>query len=413
MTIVILCIDRDNDVGRKTPYKGPVIGWDKNLEAAKSLGLKDPTDTDVNALFGALKIAKEIKAEIVTLTGDKHVGVISDRQIANQLDLMMKKLKPDSVIFVSDGLDDEQVIPIIQSRVKIDSVHRVVVRQSKELEKAYFKLANFMGEVTSDPQLARLLFGLPGLVFLLLALWGAQALSLIIGVVGAYLLIKGFGLEETLFDKAEEFVKSLSVERVSTLLYFICIVSWGLGFVESWQDLSNTHLSTLDAESAMNTLAFFMINSNSIYFFMIGFAAILFAKIGDDWKLKNFIGVKKYLVVGGFAVVVKNVLDAMAQYIVVEEFGVTDFLLAGTIVLVSLLAWIKLVEYIFKPEIDLILHIIDEYTGLTVVNEKGEDLGKVKRVVVENLEVKEIVTKRKIYGRKDILSFGEKITVKI
>ncbi len=39
---------------------------------------------------------------------------------------------------MSDGAEDESIVPIIQSRVKIDSVRRVVVKQSEHLESTFY-----------------------------------------------------------------------------------------------------------------------------------------------------------------------------------------------------------------------------------------------------------------------------------
>jgi len=36
---LVLCIDRDNDFGRKTGIKSPIIGREENLKAAQSLAL--------------------------------------------------------------------------------------------------------------------------------------------------------------------------------------------------------------------------------------------------------------------------------------------------------------------------------------------------------------------------------------
>ncbi|MBD3262253.1 MAG: DUF373 family protein, partial [Candidatus Altiarchaeales archaeon] len=175
MDTIVLCVDRDDDIGRHTGVRGPIVGVERNLRIAQRLALTDPADTDVNALYGALKLARDQGLEIATLTGDKNVGLVSDKKIARQLDKIIKEHNPKNVIVVTDGLDDEQVIPIIQSRVKINSVKTIVVRQSKELEKAYFKLTHFLKEISQEPDLARLIFGLPGIALMLLAIGGENA----------------------------------------------------------------------------------------------------------------------------------------------------------------------------------------------------------------------------------------------
>ncbi len=48
MVTLVLAIDRDNDLGRKTGIRSPVIGREANLAAAQELGLADPEESDTN-----------------------------------------------------------------------------------------------------------------------------------------------------------------------------------------------------------------------------------------------------------------------------------------------------------------------------------------------------------------------------
>lgn len=40
--VLVLCIDRDNDLGEKTGIAGPVMGRENNAEAAKKMMIVDP-----------------------------------------------------------------------------------------------------------------------------------------------------------------------------------------------------------------------------------------------------------------------------------------------------------------------------------------------------------------------------------
>lgn len=78
--ILILCIDRDNDLFEKGRVNGPLIGRERNLEGALALSLADPEDPDSNAIYYAIKTFDGMKAEgenveIATLTGDKKLRV--------------------------------------------------------------------------------------------------------------------------------------------------------------------------------------------------------------------------------------------------------------------------------------------------------------------------------------------------
>ena len=59
--VLVLAIDIDNDLYRKTRLSGPVIGRESNLSAAAALALADPQDTDANTMFEAVRKYDELK----------------------------------------------------------------------------------------------------------------------------------------------------------------------------------------------------------------------------------------------------------------------------------------------------------------------------------------------------------------
>lgn len=59
--ILIICIDRDNDLFEKARVVGPIVGRENNLSAATSLALADPEDPDSNAIFYAIKVYDQFK----------------------------------------------------------------------------------------------------------------------------------------------------------------------------------------------------------------------------------------------------------------------------------------------------------------------------------------------------------------
>jgi putative membrane protein len=79
-------------------------------------------------------------AEIATIAGDTHVGFQSDLILTNQLENVLEVVKPDRAILVSDGAEDEAVYPVISSRVKVDFVKRVYVKQSRSIEGTYYMI---------------------------------------------------------------------------------------------------------------------------------------------------------------------------------------------------------------------------------------------------------------------------------
>jgi putative membrane protein len=410
---LVLCIDRDNDIGRKTDVEGPVVGWDRNLEVAEKLALEDPEDTDVNALYGALKLAKTMGLDVVTLTGDVPVGEVSDRKIADQLDKIIEEFNPRSVVVVTDGMDDEQLLPIIQSRIKIDAVRTIVVRQSKELEKAYFKFTNFLREISADPNLARLIFGVPGIALVLLALGGVQALSLILGVTGVYLVLRGMGWEESFFDSVLNFVKTLSIERIETVIYLIAVIALiisGGYMISDWRrypiDIS---LDNMDA--TLNSISVFILNSDSITLFTISILVVIIGRILDLYASQRYVSTRRYLVLLGFIVLIRVILDSGANFIVNEEYGLGNFIFWGTVTICAFGVWTRLTEYLFMTEVGAIRRIVNELTDRDVYTSDGRHLGRVTNVFLDGMELSGIKVGKLKIGSEDVVSTDNVIIV--
>jgi len=149
MKLLVLSVDRDDDFGVKAGLRSPFIGRQENMDAAIALGLKDPEDSDVNTLLAAISIYEEmvrkgIDAEIATICGDIKVGYESDITLATQLENVLEVIKPDRVMLVSDGAEDEYIFPMVSSRVKVDSVKRVFVKQAPTVEGTYYILVKML-----------------------------------------------------------------------------------------------------------------------------------------------------------------------------------------------------------------------------------------------------------------------------
>ena len=237
---LVICVDRDNDIGEKAGLETPVIGREASLSAATKLALADSEDSDINAIFEAIGIYERLssgeegdEAEVVLVAGDKNVGIESDRKIGKELDEVLSKSWADSAILVSDGAEDELIIPIIQSRVKIDSVRRVVVRQSEPLESTFYVIKRLF----EDPKFSRTFLPPIGLIFIALFIsfmvgQPGLAVGLIFGFIGIYLLLKGFGLENLMREFINTVKQSIYSGRISFVSYICAIVLLLVGTVK-------------------------------------------------------------------------------------------------------------------------------------------------------------------------------------
>lgn len=265
--ILVMTVDRDNDIGQKTEIKGPVLGKEKVLATAMKLGLKDPEESDSNAIFGAVKVFEDLKhkydLEIVILTGHKNRGIDADREISKQLTGVLNKRPSDFVVLVTDGMDDEHVIPIIQSYIPILSVRRIIVKQSEKLESGYYKIKDFIKETLENPRFARLVFGLPAIALLLYAAMGEAGWRVIVGVVGAYLFIKGFKLEDYVLGAFGELKESFAGRRFAFFMYIVAIVVTALGIYRGYNsivDFMNIGLFEASAAFLLSSVYFFWIS---------------------------------------------------------------------------------------------------------------------------------------------------------
>ncbi len=222
--ILVLVVDRDDDVGVKAGAEGPIIGEEENVEVAKRLALADPEDTDANTIFYAIKIAKELREKgnivnVATITGHRNLGFLADMRIRDQLKEVLNRVPADGVVFVTDGAEDDQVIPIITSYVPIIAKRTLIMKQSPEMERTFYVIKNAL----RDKDLAPIVLGVPGIILLLWAILGNLGIKLILGVVGAYLFAKGFGIWDATEDAIKTIVKGISFRGPGAPFYLLAL----------------------------------------------------------------------------------------------------------------------------------------------------------------------------------------------
>lgn len=239
--LLILSVDRDDDIGFKAGINAPVIGREACIQAANRLALVDPEDSDINALFQAIRIYDDLKSkggdpEIAILSGSHTDMLEGDRKIAIDLDTVVKKTGATSAIVVTDGMEDEYVVPIIISRIPVTTVRRVVVTQIPNLESTYYIIKRLF----EDPKIARVTLVPLGLAMLLFAIasmlgYPEGATIIVFGIVGLYLLFKGFGLDEVISFFVDGMKTSLRRGRFSFVTYvaaaLFCTIGIIMGFI--------------------------------------------------------------------------------------------------------------------------------------------------------------------------------------
>jgi putative membrane protein len=217
--LLVLCVDRDDDIGVKAKVNTPIVGRQKCLDAAQILAISDPEEADANAIFAAVKELDTLRSEGYTVevglvSGNAKRGMDADSRIVSQVMQLVAVAQYDGVVLVSDGVDDERVIPLIQNTLPVISVKRVVIRHSARVEESYAVLSRYIRMVVYESRYSRFFLGVPGaLIFafgaLLLLNLFQQAFAVLLIILGGSLIVRGFDLDRF----------ATSVSKVGPVMY--------------------------------------------------------------------------------------------------------------------------------------------------------------------------------------------------
>ncbi len=212
--LLILCVDRDGDISAKAEEKTPILGRKENLDAAISLALRDPEEPDANAMFEAIRVYDQLgkqgqpheKFQIATISGLQLLGVEADRKLVRELNEVLEEFPASSVVLVTDGYSDEAVLPLVESRVPVTSVRRIIVKHSESIEETAALFGKYLRMLIENPRYSRIALGIPGLFLLILvamylgagALWIYYTWILFLIVSGIALLVKGFRIDKAI-----------------------------------------------------------------------------------------------------------------------------------------------------------------------------------------------------------------------
>lgn len=209
---LVLCVDRDDDLGVKTGVNTPILGREENLNAAINLALREPEEADANAMFEAVRIydrlkeeSKEKQYQIATIAGSDLGGLGADRKVVSELTNVLENFLASDVILVTDGFADEAVLPLIQSRVPVTSVRRIVIKHSESIEETAALFSRYLRMLVENPRYSRIALGLPGILMIILGLlWLYNLLFYawiaFLVIVGGFFLVRGFGVDRAVLS---------------------------------------------------------------------------------------------------------------------------------------------------------------------------------------------------------------------
>ncbi|WP_340099843.1 DUF373 family protein [Salinibaculum salinum] len=227
MSTLVVCLHRGTPLPGADP---PVVGRSAVESLVTAVGVEDPEDSRVNCLLEGLRVADDLSDATVAVISGTGEAVSADRQVARQIDDLVAELDPDSAVVVVDSAEDERLVPIIESRLAVDAVDRVVVRQARDIESTYYLLKQFLADEqlrkTVLVPLGAALIAFPVLLFV--ADSPALAVGTIAAAFGVYLLYKGLGIDTYLARLPGDIREALYSGQVSLVTY---VVAAGLALV--------------------------------------------------------------------------------------------------------------------------------------------------------------------------------------
>jgi putative membrane protein len=282
---LILAVDRDGDLETKAAVRSPVYGREAMLAAATKLAIADPEEADANAMFAAVREfdrlrEEEIECEVAVACGKSDSGFAADRKIRHELDFLFGREEYSGVVFVSDGVEDEQILPVVQSLKPITSMVRIVIKHSRTVEETYLILGRYLRMLVFDPRYSKWAIGVPGIIFLLAGILiafgkAAEAGLVVLMIVGTAFLVRGFNIDRfvagVLAHRPAGYVRLFSI--VASILIFLVAISDGAAFMGS-------KIPDVVAAVANSPVLFLSFGPELIGYFLKGALALLWASIG-------------------------------------------------------------------------------------------------------------------------------------
>jgi putative membrane protein len=293
--ILILCVDRDGDLEIKADIKTPLLGRSDNLDGAVALALKDPEEPDANAMFEAVRLYDRLQHEkqpeevfaVATISGNDLGGVSADRKLVAELNNLLDSFSANEVILVTDGYSDEAVLPLVESRVPVSSVRRIVIKHSESIEETAAVFGKYVRLLVDNPRYARMALGLPGVLVLIFGiLWAIDnfvykgaiyyyGIAFVI-VLGGFLLLKGFGVDKATKDFykwARDYSPPslpMQISNYTVIAGILCIA------VSVYLGVANVNINVAPAADIAGWLS---ITPRVVYYFITGIIDLLVAGI--------------------------------------------------------------------------------------------------------------------------------------
>ena len=289
--IIVLCIDRDDDIGAKGGIETPVVGRDSCINAGIRLAIEDPEDSDANAIFAAVKNYEDLlkrgyEVEVAIVAGRYNRGIEGDEKIGSEIQFLVKRFNIDASVIVSDGEDDETVVPVIQSLVPIISVQRVVIKHSRSVEYSYAVFGKYIKMLVYDPRYSKFFLGVPGALLVasgISTIFGLtrEAIALVLSILGSAFIIRAFDIDKSIGTLGKptptSFIRIFSL--VAGLLIIVVSLVNGLSHIP--QEIVTEELTNWEIITNKQIVGSFL--RGTILLMWIGIGTILTGTLLGNW----------------------------------------------------------------------------------------------------------------------------------
>jgi putative membrane protein len=282
--LLVICVDRDNDVGDKAGITTPVIGRNACIEAAQKLALEDPEDADANSIFFAVKTYEDLarkgyQAEVIVVAGVGDRGVQADEKIVREVKNVLASFSANGAVIVSDGEDDESVIPIIQNVVPIVSVQRVVMKVSRSVEYSYAVFGKYLKMIAYDSKYSKFFLGVPGILLVIGGIatifgYTQEIFALLVSILGGAFLIRAFDIDRSVSNLSKPTPASLI--RMFTLVAGVII-----GLASILSGFSAIHTNILDPQILDSGIPNLLADKVTLGQFIAGVLPFLWISMGS------------------------------------------------------------------------------------------------------------------------------------
>jgi putative membrane protein len=200
--------------------------------------------------------------------------------------LVLDRYNAYGAVVSSDGEDDETVIPIIQGKIPLISIQRIIVRQSRSVEYSYAILGRYIKILFYDPRYSKFFLGLPGALFItsgLSILFGFSkvAFALVLSILGLAFIVRAFDIDKAISTLSKPtpsgFIRIFSY-FAGTLIILASILN-GISHIPS--DLIDSQKGISSIITNKTILGNFV--SGSITLLWIGISTIFAGMLLSNW----------------------------------------------------------------------------------------------------------------------------------